>query len=351
VRTTIFLTVILAAVGLFTAAQRGQAGAEDDEFAAFREEERRAFAGFAAMEQGARQAWVRRDRELARAWAEERQAVLEAFGAVEKAAEGDPLKKVETESAKEDRIAQSQIDFAAGKVAVVAVAAADSEEEAQRKAEELARLTLQEAALQVPVDGGQTLQEQGQQSGAVAQQQEQALQKTYDEKEKVSARLPDGRVEARVTLEQPLTGKNGLTAMALAAVAGESEAKPAPPPPQSAEEIAREQGPFTGLLLDASGASGARPSLVPTVRASDGSVVYGPAKVNKEKAIHGMADWLRSAAEVEGNERLGDRPLKVAVAEVQRGGRLIVSDADAALIRAADGGFLADCRVVVLLGK
>jgi len=167
----------------------------------------------------------------------------------------------------------------------------------------------------------------------------------------ISDQLPDGQVEAKVTLEQSLTGKNGLTAMALAAAGEEGEEKPAPPPSGSAEEIVRQQGPFTGLLLDASGASGAKPSLVPTVRARDGSVVYGPARVNKEKAIHGMADWLRSTAEAKGNERLGDRPLKVAVAEVQRGGRLIVSDADAALIRAADGGFLADCQVAVLLGK
>ena len=350
-RTTIYLTVILGAVGLSTAVRCGPAGADEDEFAAFREEERKAFAEFAAMEQGARRDWVRRDRELARTWAEERQALLKAFGAVEKAAGGDPLKTVRTESSEENQIAQSQVDFAAGKVEIEVVVVAASEEEAQQQAEELARQKLQEAALQVPAAGGQTLQEQGQQIETVAQQQEQALQMTYDEKEKVSAELPDGRVEAKVVLEQPLTGKNGLTAMALAAVVEESEEKPVPPPTQSAEEIVREQGPFTGLLLDASSASGAKPSLVPTVRAADGSVVYGPAKVDKVKAIHGMADWLRSGADAKGNERLGDNPLKVEVAEVQRGGRLLISDEDAALIRAADGGFLADCQVAVLLGK
>lgn len=323
-------------------------GAQDDEFAAFREIDKQAFAAFAAMEEGARLSWESRDRELARAWKEERKTLLASYGEVEKEAKDNPLKTVKTD-ADDSQVAQSQVDFESGKVKVEAVVVAASAEEARQKAEELARQKLQQATAQVPAADDQTLEQQATGAGT-AEQQTQALQKTYDETEKTSTQLPDGQVEARVSLEQPLTGENGLTSMALAAAEQEPE-QAAPPPPPSAADIVRKQGPFTGLLLDASGVKKAKPSLVPTVRAKDGSLVYGPAKVKKEKAIHGMADWLRAAAAVVNSKKLGNNPLKIKIDTVKRGGRMIVSDADAALIRAADGGFLADCQVAVLLGK
>ena len=324
--------------------------AEDDEFAAFEEMEKQAFAAFEKMEAGARRAWEHREQELARTWEEERTALLKAFGEVEKEAQTDPLKTVSTDVQGNAQLSQSQIDFAAGKVKVEVVVVASSAEKARQQAEKLAREKIQQTALQVPVGGDRTLQDQAQDAQA-AEKQQAALGKTYDETKKVSATLPDGQVEARVSLEQPLTGANGLTAMALAAAEQEPEEEPAPAPPRSARQIVRDQGPFTGLLLDASAVPKAKPSLVPTVRAADGSLIYGPAKVKKEKAIHGMADWLRAADAAKGAKRLGDKPLRVQVTEVQRGGRMIVSDADADLIRAADSGFLSDCQVAVLLGK
>ena len=341
---------IVVAAALLTA-WNTPLGAEDDEFAAFREMEKQAFAAFTKMEEGARLSWESRDRELARAWKEERKTLLASYGEVEKEAKDNPLKTVATD-ADDSQVAQSQIDFEAGKVKVEAVVVASSAAEARQKAEELARQKLQQATAQVPAADDQTLEQQATDAGTSAQQTE-ALQKTYDETKKTSTQLPDGQVEARVSLEQSLTGENGLTSMALAAAEEKAEEKPekAAPPPPSAIDIVRKQGPFTGLLLDASGVKKAKPSLVPTVRARDGSLVYGPAKVNKEKAIHGMADWLRAETGVGNSKKIGDNPLKIKIDTVKRGGRMIVSDADAALIRAADGGFLADCQVAVLLGK
>lgn len=342
---------IVVAAALLTA-WNTPLGAENDEFAAFREMEKQAFAAFAAVEEGARLSWESRDRELARAWKEERKTLLASYGEVEKEAKDNPLKTVTTD-ADDSQVAQSQIDFEAGKVKVEAVVVAASAAEARQKAEELARQKLQQATAQVPAADDQTLEQQATDAGT-SEQQTEALQKTYDETAKTSTQLPDGQVEARVSLEQPLTGENGLTSMALAAAEEEpEEEKPekAAPPPPSAADIVRKQGPFTGLLLDASGVKKAKPSLVPTVRAQDGSLIYGPAKVKKEKAIHGMADWLRAATAVENSQKLGDNPLKIKIDTVKRGGRMIVSDADAALIRAADAGFLADCQVAVLLGK
>ena len=335
------------AAGLVLGIWAGSGEAQEDEFAAFREMEKKAFAAFEAMDEGVRRTWELREREVAREWEEERAELVRRFGEVEKASKSDPLKTVDTDTRSADQVAQSQVDFAEGKVKVEVVVVADTEEEARQQAEGLARQKVRDTALAVPAAGEQSLGEQAR-DPQVAEQQQQALNKTYDEKEKVSAKLPDGRVEARVSVEQSLTGKNGLMAMALAAAPEPPEETPAPAPAKSAEEVVREKGPFTGLLL---GASGGKPSLVPTVRSQDGSLVYGPAKVKKEKAIHGMAEWLRAEAAVKGSKRLGARPLKIEVAEVKRGGRLIVSDADAALIRAADNGFLADCQVAILLGK
>jgi hypothetical protein len=339
---------VIVAAALLTA-WNTPLGAQDDEFAAFREMEKQAFAAFAEMDEGARLTWESRDRELARAWKEERKALLASYGEVEKEAKDNPLKTVETD-ADDSQVAQSQIDFEAGKVKVEAVVVAASAAEARQKAEELARQKLQQATAQVPAADDQTLEQQATNAGT-SEQQTEALQKTYDETEKTNTQLPDGQVEARVSLEQSLTGENGLTLMALAAAEEKAEEKPEKATPPAAADIVLKKGPFTGLLLDASGVKKAKPSLVPTVRARDGSLVYGPAKVKKEKAIHGMADWLRAATAVGNSKKLGDNPLKIKIDTVKRGGRMIVSDADAALIRAADAGFLADCQVAVLLGK
>ncbi|NKB67900.1 MAG: hypothetical protein GKR89_12635 [Candidatus Latescibacteria bacterium] len=380
------------------------AGQAEDEFARFEQTEQKAFARFEEMDRGVRRVWEHRQEQLARSWAQEYAQLLQAFGQIEAAAVADPLKTVSTQRPDSSEIVQSQIDFVANKVRVEVAVVAPTREQAQTQAEKLARQKMAETAQQVVVPQGEMP------AAAVAQN----LDQVYDETQKESAALADGQVKATVALERPLTGVNSLTAVALQAAdpqASPGSGTPAPdkvvpqpadqtsstvaaalPPvatpssesdsttaasPQTAptnpsakpttavsaqEPVVQpaqtgvpaapaQQGPFTGLLLDATAQPGARPSLVPTVRTPGGDLVYGPATVQKEAAIHGMAVWLRAAPGPGDNDKLGAKPLRIAVEGVQRGGKLTISPASAAQIQAADDGFLAQCRVGVLLGR
>ena len=178
--TKTYLALALAGAGILLWGRRVEA--EEDEFAAFREMEKKAFAAFEAMDEGVRRAWEHREQELARTWEEERTALLQTFGEVEKESRTDPLKTVRTDARSEDQVAQSQIDFAGGKVKVEVVVVAASAAEARQQAEKLAREKIQETALEVPAAGDQTLQEQAQ-DPEVAQQQQEILKQLQAQEE------------------------------------------------------------------------------------------------------------------------------------------------------------------------
>lgn len=104
----------------------------------------------------------------------------------------------------------------------------------------------------------------------------------------------------------------------------------------------------TGLLVDARG-SGLEPALAPRLVDEKGLEVYGAGDVAPEaRRKLGVAAWARDpeAARKELAGRLGERPLVVR-ALAARGSDLVLSDADAAAVRAARD-LLTAARVVIV---
>ena len=167
--------------------------------------------------------------------------------------------------------------------------------------------------------------------------------------------LSDGSVE--IELSMNLTGGFGqfvlpeeirqvepVTTMAVA----ESVSKPS-----SAAADGTAGGPYTGLILDATGI-GAKPSLVPVIVDESGEVVYGPAFVSREFAVsRGMSGFATTLAAARNDKRVGDRPMIVKAIRTHSTDDtdLVVSSADAARLRSSvvHLNFLKACRVSIVM--
>lgn len=167
--------------------------------------------------------------------------------------------------------------------------------------------------------------------------------------------LSDGTLEIELTMN--LTGGFGqfvlpeeirqvepLTAMTIAEPAAES-------PAVQADSI--DGGPFTGLILDATGI-GAEPSLVPVIVDESDEVVYGPAFVSREFAVsRGMSGFAATLTAARSDKRVGKRPMIVKAIRTRSTGRtdLVISTADAARLRSSVDhlNFLKACRVSIVM--
>ena len=167
--------------------------------------------------------------------------------------------------------------------------------------------------------------------------------------------LSDGTLEIELTMN--LTGGFGqfvlpeeirqvepLTTMTIAEPAAES-------PAVQADSI--DGGPFTGLILDATGI-GAEPSLVPVIVDESDEVVYGPAFVSREFAVsRGMSGFAATLTAARNDKRVGKRPMIVKAIRTRSTGRtdLVISTADAARLRSSVDhlNFLKACRVSIVM--
>ena len=121
----------------------------------------------------------------------------------------------------------------------------------------------------------------------------------------------------------------------------------------SAVSAAADRGPYTGLILDATGI-GAKPSLVPAIVDESGNTVYGPAFVSREFAVsRGMSGYATTLATALKDKRVGERPMVVKAIRTHTTGKtdLVISNADAARLRSsvAHLNFLKACRVSIIL--
>ena len=112
-------------------------------------------------------------------------------------------------------------------------------------------------------------------------------------------------------------------------------------------------GPYTGLILDATGI-GAKPSLVPVVVDGSEEVVYGPAFVSREFAVsRGMTGFATTLAAARNDKRVGNRPMVVKAIRTHSTGKtdLVISSADAARLRSSvvHLNFLKACRVSIVM--
>ncbi len=112
-------------------------------------------------------------------------------------------------------------------------------------------------------------------------------------------------------------------------------------------------GPYTGLILDATGID-AKPSLVPVVVDESEEVVYGPAFVSREFAVsRGMSGFVTTLAAARDDKRVGDQPMVVKAIRTHSTGEtdLVISTPDAARLRssAVHLNFLKACRVCIVI--
>lgn len=109
----------------------------------------------------------------------------------------------------------------------------------------------------------------------------------------------------------------------------------------------------TGLLIDAKGL-GARPAMTPRLLDENGREVYGVSVVERQYAVEqGMAGYAKDRGQALQNARIKGRPHTVKAIRAEGPNRtdLVISAADADELRrlAAQGDFLEQCRVMILL--
>ena len=127
--------------------------------------------------------------------------------------------------------------------------------------------------------------------------------------------------------------------------------KPAPSP-------AGQEGPFTGVIIDARGL-GMKGCMSPQIKRADGTVVWGKLEfANHEEAVavaevQGIVGWLRSLEAAKINPRAGSNPLIIKAIGKQGAfeGNAVVSDEDAEVIlRAnAESHFLDKLNVIFVI--
>lgn len=109
-------------------------------------------------------------------------------------------------------------------------------------------------------------------------------------------------------------------------------------------------GSVTGMLIDARGLD-VRPSVAPTVRAVGGEVLYDASSMTPLAAgQRSPVVWAADAADVRAARRVGTAPMLVRAIDAD-GGVIVVSDADAATVRAAaaEAPFLLSGMVTVVI--
>ena len=104
------------------------------------------------------------------------------------------------------------------------------------------------------------------------------------------------------------------------------------------------------MILNLRGAFQYTPSLSPTVRDENGNVVYENAKVEKAALFkRGPLQYTTNVQQAKSLNMMGKQPYVVDVQRVTSDGQIVISNADAAVLRAANGqsGVLKQAKVAV----
>lgn len=94
----------------------------------------------------------------------------------------------------------------------------------------------------------------------------------------------------------------------------------------------------TGVILNLRGAFQYTPSLSPKVRDENGNVVYENAKIEKAALFkRGPLQYTTNVQQAKSLKIMGEQPYVVDVQRVTSDGQIVISNADAAVLRAANG--------------
>lgn len=117
---------------------------------------------------------------------------------------------------------------------------------------------------------------------------------------------------------------------------------------QGLKDKVKQEGPFSGLLVDARKIK-LLPCLAPELVSEDGKRVYGMGIADDKYVCQtGLVGWTKTIKPARANIRIGEKPLLIAARQVNEGNRIVISNDDANLIGLSDAGsILAKGRVVI----
>lgn len=151
---------------------------------------------------------------------------------------------------------------------------------------------------------------------------------------------------------------SGISTIVLPPV-GYLAAPPAAPPATPGAPTTTEAAPtprpgtITGIIVDARGL-GIRPAMSPRILDQTGQPVYGPGNFTREYATKfGVAGYSKDLEKAQQDPRVTGNPLVVKGVGVHGTNKtdIVIASSDAFRVKNADqsGGFLANCKVMILL--
>lgn len=114
-------------------------------------------------------------------------------------------------------------------------------------------------------------------------------------------------------------------------------------------EHLKQEGPYTGLLVDAREVALA-PCLAPEIVTEDGRRVYGMGIAEERYVTQtGVVGWTKTVRPARVNIRIGEKPLTIEAKNIRSGNQVIISSEDAHLVSFADSkfSFMPKGRVVI----
>ena len=249
-------------------------------------------------------------------------------------------------------------DFEAGEMkasAAVLVKKGDDIEQAKAKAYRIALLKVNDQVMDLKPTNKESIAE-------VIQKKDPALNEKVDQliaqntvpepkQETVEAVPGTDQSLVLVSVKTSMT-QEGMKDLIAPVVKAEAEGTPnftvAENVDQTLKEKVKQDGPFTGLLIDARKIK-LTPCLAPELMSEDGKRVYGMGIADDKYVCQtGLVGWTKTIKPARANIRIGDKPLLVAARQVSEGNRIVISNNDANLIGLADGGaILGKGRVVI----
>ena len=133
---------------------------------------------------------------------------------------------------------------------------------------------------------------------------------------------------------------------------GEKKQENIDSPAPGVGEVLKPRGLTTGLILDARG-TGYLPCMHPSVMCETGRVIYGRSTVSLKALLDkGSVAWAGTIEEARAMQRAGKRPIVIVPEKISCNNEMIISRVDFDDVSARDGksGFLAEARVVIVLG-
>ena len=343
-----------------------------DEVKAWQENQKKAVEEYRAQNQKTVSDWEAQRRQIVENWqAEKEKAVREYREEQDKIVrlwkdEDTAILKVWKEKQASDVLAwrkyganfRTTTDFESGEMqasAAVLVKKGEDLEQAKAKAYRIALLKVSDQVMELKPTNKESIAEVIQKKDPqLAEQVDKLISKNTvpePKKELVEAVPGTDQSLVQVTVKTSMT-QEGMKDLIAPVVKAETEGAPkftvAENVNQRLQDKVKQEGPFTGLLVDAQRIK-LTPCLAPELVSEDGKRIYGMGIADDKYVCQtGLVGWTKTLKPARANVRIGEKPLRVAARQVNEGNRIVISTDDANLIGLADGGsILAKGRVVI----